>query len=119
MVELQQRAERRELGDELHACCARQYEEYERKSDARRNAQLQGRSTSLNLVGGALHNGGVIWEERGERGKPPGQQCRMNIVFCSFLDADVYYCIVVLCFVVSTCMECGLIVRVTTKLRMG
>ena len=73
MVELQQRAERRELGVELHACCARQYEEYERKSDARCNAQLQGRSTSLNWVGGALQDGRVSWEEKGERGKPPGQ----------------------------------------------
>ena len=73
MVELQQRAERRELGVELHACCARQYAEYERKSDARRNAQLQGRSTSLNWVGGALQDGRVSWEEKGERGKPPGQ----------------------------------------------
>ena len=34
-----QQAERRELGDDLHACCARQCAEYERKSDARCNAQ--------------------------------------------------------------------------------
>ena len=38
-AELQQQAERRELGDDLRACCARQCAENGRKSDARHNAQ--------------------------------------------------------------------------------
>ena len=68
MAELQQLAERRELGDDLHACCARQYAEYERKSDARCNAQHWGRSISPMWVGGALQDGRISWGEEGERG---------------------------------------------------
>ena len=76
------------------------------------------RKVYLTDVGGGSS---ARWESKlgggvGE-GKLPGQQYRMNIVFCSFLDADVYYCISVFCC--FYCMECGLIIWVMTNLRTG
>ena len=65
---LLQQAVRRELGEDLRACCARQCAEYERKSDARCSDRTGEGLSHIRQVGGALQDGRVSWEEKGERG---------------------------------------------------